>query len=274
MAKAKKNKSPIPLGALILAPFLALGLSFFAIYHGMQNYITTSQYFRVRDVAVAGLTDQRYVDMVKTQITGENIFQVNVGELAQQIRQRFPHFTSVTATRVLPSRLEIVAIERTPVAVFRRGLWYVMVTEGMVLFSLGLNQPVGWPVIIGLEEKLPSPRVGSVYHMAALQEALLLAKALKKYSPDFSSALRPVPLAMAAFGRVSKIDVSDRQQMSFFLGDTLQIKVGEEDFEEKLNILVSILRSLGPDIFRVRYVDLRPQEPAIAMKDQKNGGKK
>ena len=103
MAKSKKNRNTIPIFLLIILPLLAIGISSFAIFKGVHNYITTSDYFRIRELKMEGITDARYLSLMKDEILGTNIFRVNARKLSERIKRRFPNLYSVTVRRFLPS---------------------------------------------------------------------------------------------------------------------------------------------------------------------------
>ena len=252
MAKTKKNQSWMPVFLLVFVPFFAIILSSVVLYRGVRNYLTTSQYFNVRDLKVEGIADQRYVDLMKKEIFGVNIFRIDMLKLSDRIKQRFPTFYSVTVSRVLPSELLIIAKERLPVALIKTDAPYVLDDEGVALMQVASENDVGLPLIVGLEGKISKIKAGSKVSGNVLHRSLLLAKALRLKAP----AIRP-----------SKIDASDPSHPFFYLGPDLQVKIREKDFEAQLLLLPAIIKSLGSDLAQVSYIDLRPKEPVIAMKE-------
>lgn len=262
MAKNKKAPRNFII-ILVLLPTLAMAVSAYAVYKGVVNYVTTSHYFKIRDVRVEGIADQRYIDLMKEEIAGNNIFCVDSGKLSERIKKRFPTLTRVTVARVLPSELLIVAHERIPVAVVRRDAYYLFDTQGVAISSFPLSEAVDFPVIVGLENKLSAVRVGVSYKSGILREALHLARVLRlqRFAIDAS-------LPQAVSFKITKIDCLDPSNFSFYLGDTLQVKVGHQDFENKVALLPSILKSLSQEILSVQYIDLRPHEPAVALKKE------
>jgi cell division septal protein FtsQ len=262
MAKNKKNSRNFIM-ALIFLPVVAVALSAYAVYKGVVNYVTTSYYFKIRDVKVEGIADPRYVGLMREEIVGNNIFCVDSGKVSERIKRRFPTLTRVTVTRVLPSELLVVAHERVPVAVLRRDAAYLFDTQGVAISSFPLSETVDFPVIAGLEKKISAVRVGMSYNSGVLKEALHLARVLRLQRFALDASL-PQP---RLFG-ITKIDCLDPSNFSFYLGDNLQVKVGHSDFENKIALLPSILKSLSQEIASVQYIDLRPNEPAVALKKE------
>jgi cell division septal protein FtsQ len=248
---------------LVLLPIVAVVVSSYMVYRGVENYIATSSYFKVRDLKVEGITDSRYVDVMKQQILGVNIFDDQVDKLSEKIKKKFPTFNSVIVMRVLPSTLQIVAKERIPVAVVRRDSFYLFDTEGVIVSSFTLSELIDFPVITGLDNKLRVLKVGASYRLGVLRDVLGLAKVLRQQRFYIDAGL-PRDSRL----KITRIDASDPDDFSFYLGESIEVKVGNRDFENKINLFSSILKSLSGDIVNVKYIDLRPKEPAVAMKKE------
>lgn len=256
MAKNKKNPKNV-LALLVALPLVAVVFSSYAVYRGIENYITTSSYFNVRDVRVDGITDMRYVDLMREELVGTNIFRIDTRRLSNRIMKKFPTLSSVTATRVLPSRLAILAKERMPVAVIKRDAYYLFDTDGVVIARFPLSEVPDFPVLVGLDHELGALRVGATYPAKGLKEVLRLARVLRVHRFSMEAAL---PM------KITRIDASDLSDLSFYLGEALLVRVGSGDLDRKIDLLPSILKSLSAEISRVKYIDLRPNEPAVAMK--------
>jgi cell division septal protein FtsQ len=268
MTKNKKSQNFAPFFLLVILPLLAILISFFAIFKGVKNYVTTSNYFRIRELKVEGLTDKRYLDLMKEEVLGVNIFRLDVAKIAERIKIRFPTFYSVTIKRVLPSQLLVVAKERLPVALIKRDLYYLLDADGMVLASFSSGETLTFPLIVGLENRLPRFTPGVAYSTGALHRALILAKTLRAQAHQIEASLPP-----SQRRGITKIDAGDPHQLSFYLGDDLRVGVGDSDFDNKIDLLPIILQSIGADLVNVKYIDLRPREPVVAMKDEKRKNK-
>ena len=249
MAKNKKHKRNNQLFVLVVLPLAAMILASFAIWMGLQNYITTSHYFKIKELKVEGIVDPRYIDVMREEILGTNIFELDTKKLAERIQRRFPTFFSIRVTRVLPSQLWIVARERMPLAVVRKDAYYLFDAQGVAIASFPLDAILNYPLLVGLENRLPKIRVGVTYETKVVKVPLRLALLLKIKMPSL---------------KITKIDASDMDNMIFYLGNDLSVKIGKDDFENRLGLLSVILKSLGTDISNVLYVDLRPREPVVA----------
>jgi len=251
MAKNKKNKQGNQFFLLVILPLLAIFVSSLAIYKGLENYITSSHYFKIRDVVIDGITDARYVECMREEISGSNIFELDAQKLAERIKKRFPTFYNIRVTRVLPCKLDILARERIPVAIVRKEVYYLFDAQGVAIASFPLNAVLNYPLIVGLDNKLPKIQVGVSYETKALKIPLRLALLLRVRIPAL---------------RIVKIDAADLDNLVFYLNNDIQVKMGNRDFEERLNLLSVILKSLGTEITNVLYIDLRLKEPVISLR--------
>ncbi len=262
MAKTKKNRKNF-LVVLIILPVIAIGISSYAVFRGIESYISTSSYFNLKTLTVEGIEDERYIDVMKEGLIGTNIFRIDTGKLSARIRAKFPTFNSVTVTRVLPSELRIDAKQRVPIAVLVRDAVYLFDADGVAVSSVGLSGAVNLPVIVGVENSISNIKLGLSYKHDSFRRALSLAKALQQNKVKIQAGVQGNNKFSPA-----KIDVSNRDDLSFYLGDSVQVKVGSRDFNSKIRLLAAILKNMGSDVDNIKYIDLRSKEPAIAMKKE------
>ena len=157
-----------------------------------------------------------------------------------------------------------VARERLPVAFIKHDLYYLLDSDGMVLAGFSLGDARGYPLIVGLENRLPKFTLGAVCPVPILKSSLLLAKTLAAQAHQIEESM-----ASLQRRRITRIDASDPNQLSFYLGEDLRVRVGGGDFDDKIDLLPMILRSIGADLGSVKYIDLRPKVPVVATKDEK-----
>jgi len=191
---------------------------------------------------------------------------VDVARLAGRIRRKFPTFYEVRVRRILPSELRIVAEERLPVAVLEQGRFYLFDADGVALSVVASAEAVRLPLVEGVAGRLPKIKSGFHYGRPELRQALRLADVLARRGDELA---RRMPSGQQ---RVRKIVVGPGGQLSFFLGDSLEVKVRDRGFEEQLDLLPAILKNLGSDIGQAAYVDLRPREPVVGMRSGERSG--
>jgi cell division septal protein FtsQ len=262
MARSRKNTTALSPWLLVGLPLLALGLSMFAIVRGVQGYLVTSDYFRVRTLKVQGLEDERYVDLIKGEVLGKNIFRIDVGSIADRIQRKYPTLTRVVVLRIWPSELMIKVQVRHPTAVVKRDLYYVLDDDGVALAASGSYEALGLPLIVGLEDKLSRLKVGGAVSLSVFGRPLALARILREQGRVWMAQI-----VIPELRRVSRIQALGGSPLAFQLGEGLVVKVGSDTSAERLALLGPVFRSLGPEISQVSYIDLRPREPVISMKE-------
>ncbi|MFH1692617.1 MAG: cell division protein FtsQ/DivIB [Candidatus Omnitrophota bacterium] len=266
--RAKKKRKRFFVFFLFVLPVLAISLSSFAIFKGIKNYITSSSYFIIKKVSIEGIVNTKYADSIQQEILGGNIFCLDTTKISERIQRRFPNFSSVVITRILPSELSIVAKERLPVAVLKRDIYYVFDADGIVLSSFSSKEMMDLPLMTGFEKQLKKVDVGKKYPLKVLQVPLALAKALKIQMPSVYSQ---VPCAQNL--KVTRIDAGDPVNLLFYFNDDIQVKIGNQNFDDRLSLLQVVLKSLDYEMAQVDYIDLRSKEPVVAYKN-KNAKKK
>ena len=56
---------------------------------------------------------------------------------------------------------------------------------------------------------------------------------------------------------LSKMDITDPKNVSFYVDQTIEVKIGESHWIERLKILEQTLKSVELDPSKIRYIDLR-----------------
>ena len=146
--------------------------------------------------------------------------------------------------RVLPSTVEVVIRERTPLAIGRiRGDLYLVDEEGLVIDEYGPNYAqFDLPIVDGLAATTTSgdPEVDPA--RAGLAMRLL-------------RALEGQPALMK---RISQIDVASAHDAVVLLDqDPALLHVGDEQFVERLQRYLELHEALHSRVADIEYVDLR-----------------
>jgi cell division protein FtsQ len=155
-----------------------------------------------------------------------------------------PWVEDAALRRVLPSTVDIVVRERRPMGIGRvaNGL-YLVDGRGVIVDEFGPNYAdLDLPVIDGLASV---PREGG----PAIDEAKAFLAA------RLIVALQARPDLAA---KVSQIDVSDVHDAVVILdGDTAMLRLGEDDFVERLQDYIDLGPALRARVRDIDYVDLR-----------------
>ena len=233
---------------LVIFSIIFLGACFIIISY-LGQILKKSDYFKIKDILVkeADPLDLSY-------LKGRNIFTINLEEESGYISEFYPSYKKIRLTRLLPNRLFVDFIRRRPLGIIKL-YRYFYVDEDALLFDLpAKSEEPELPLIVGLERKIFGPKSGKIYNIRELNLALNIIKEMKrnKACSDY---------------KIKKIDVTNPASASFFIPDALEIKLGEDNLKDKVNILGSLLLQVKNELSKIKYIDLRFKEPVIKFKD-------
>ena len=228
------------LRAWIVSKLLAVCLLFGA--SGLLYHVAASDDFVIREIVVAGSQLVPSAEIERTSaVTGLNIFWLREEEVGHRL-QAIAAIQSVRARTVLPDRLEVRIVERTPVAVWQNGgMSYLVDAEGRVLRETDVT--VALPRIRDVDPQPVLP--GGTVDRAALSTMFQLQQLLPRvagmtpreleYSPDSGVTMLTEAGPRVHFG-------------------------GDDDLEWKVNVLVAVRREMDrlgqrPELIDVRFRD-------------------
>jgi cell division protein FtsQ len=176
-------------------------------------------------------------------LRGQNIFGVRLDEWRARVLSS-PWVEDAVLRRVLPSTIEVTIHERTPMGIARVGnALYLIDGHGVIVDEYGPTYAdINLPVVDGLAT---AAKGGEVVVNDA--RAALAAKVM--------AALQTRPALMK---RVALIDVKDPHDAVVMLeGDTTQLRVGEDEFVDRLQQYLDLGEALKQRVAEIDYVDLR-----------------
>ncbi len=235
---------PVILALSVLAALLAMfGVS-----------LVNLPYFKVNVFEIEGqegLVSLKGEDFLKNY-QGRNIFSVDVKAIADRVYAKYPDAKDIRVRRVLPDRLLLAVTLRKPVALVSDGRYYPVDKDGVVLPNADASSWQKIPVITGLDLNA-GDKVGRRCDAKGLKVALdlLLAMQRSMFLSEYT---------------VTSIDVSDPRNISFFLEDGLEVKIGRENFRERLKTLLQTLRNPKLIVSRIKYIDLRFKDVVMGQK--------
>lgn len=203
---------------------------------------------QIARVTVRG-NDRLATGEVLALVTGlqeRNILTVRLDEWRQRLLSS-PWVEDVRLRRLLPSTIDIHVRERRPIGVGRvAGGLYLVDGRGVIVDEYGPNYAdLDLPIIDGLASR-PGTGAPAVDETRARLAARLLVSLEAR--PDLA-------------GKVSQIDVSDAHDAVVILeGDTVLLRLGEQDFAERLQEYIDLGPALRERIAEIDYVDLRFDE--------------
>ena len=219
------------------------------VYGGYRcvDFVLTSEALAITDITLSGNTDLSRDDLRSRLegLRGLNTMTVDLEEWRQKVLES-PWVEAVAIRRVLPGAVDISIVERRPMGVARIGsALYLIDQRGVVIDEYGPNHgEFDLPLIDGLtvggSSSARSPVVDE--DRAALAGRLM---ATLQERPDLAE-------------RVSQIDVSDpRSAVVILKGDTVMIRVGTDQFAERLQDYLDVAPTLQSQVPQIDYVDVR-----------------
>ncbi len=170
-----------------------------------------------------------------------------------------PWVADASIRRMFPGTLAVVIEERQPIGIGRiNGSLYLIDKTGTVIDEFGPNySDLDLPIVDGLSPK------GEADESVDEARAALAGRLMSEL------ASRP-KLA----GQVSQIDVTDsRNAIVLLKGDTALLRVGDENFTERLQSYIDLMPALRERMPDIDYVDLRFDE-RVYVRPQASRGKR
>lgn len=222
---------------------LLLGVALFCVSLALYAFLQ-SAYFALDEIVIEGnqyLREHEVVALAGLEI-GQTIFDIDLRATEERLKSD-PRIASARVVRRLPSTIDVLLVERVPVAYLASaGVYVAFDREGRPL-TIGEEARLPLPQLHGVEET--AVELGEQAEGADLLGALLIADRLR---PDL-------------VGRVKEIGVlNGRYELVFY--DDLVVRLGDlAEMNEKLERLRDILQVLERP---VAEIDLRvPRNPVL-----------
>ncbi len=224
----------------------------FVLIAAIYLFLGNSRYFKLDTIEVI---DKSHATALKAGdllsiYKGRNIFGIDIDSLSSQIKRDIPTIKHAIVKRVLPNKLEIDIIPRIPIAKIKSHGYFPIDRTGMVLSPEIKTGKL--PIIIGFSIWL-NPKVGTKLENPQVRNAFLLIDALEEN-------------AVLSDYAVSAIDVSNYKNLSFYLENGIEVKIGSEDFLDRLNRLKTTFAKPELDKENIKYIDLRFKDVVIGPK--------
>jgi len=207
----------------VLLSITVLCLLFIYVY----SYLLSASYFEIKETSVRGLKELTEKDILTVAALKprQNLLAVNTGALASRISAN-PWVKNIYVGRELPNRLVLEVRERVPVAMVKQASdFYLMDSEGFVFKKLGKGDEVDLPILTGIKS-------------AEKENPQLLLSTLNLLK-EISTSGRYNYL-----GTISEVNVDDVFGLSLLTDAGLYLKLGMDDYENKLKQLNVVLADL------------------------------
>lgn len=225
---------------------LVIVLFVLAVFCLVKAFLYRSDYFRMRTVETrAAFLDQRAAAIINNQMLiaykGRNIFRIDLKYVAGSIQSSYADIKDVVASIALPDKLVISLKLRRPVALVRSGKFYPIDEEGVVLPGTKWKESFrDLPVIEGVDIRYSGKR--------GIPRNLILALSLLKNIKEAKF--------MNAYG-VTSINAQDSKNMSFYMKNGVEVRIGAENFWDRLVMLGRTLRDPRLVMDKIKYIDVR-----------------
>lgn len=231
----------------------------YAAYRGVDVLLATDA-LTVKRITVSGNTKLSRGEVVALLdgMRGRNMVFLDLEDWRQKLTGS-PWVADAALRRVLPGTVDVFISERLPMGIARiADALYLIDEHGAIIDEFGPNYAdFDLPIIDGLSA---APQDGGALVDDA--RAALAAKLL--------ASVRDHP---GLAKRVSQIDVSDQRDVVVILkGDTAMVRVGEDQFAERLQSYVDLSPALRERVPDIDYVDLRFDE-RVYVRPQGSGSK-
>jgi cell division protein FtsQ len=217
------------IGLLFLVAVLCV--SFIYAY----SYLLSMPYFAIKEVSVRGLKELTEKDILTLAALPpqKNLLAVNTDLLVKRVSAN-PWVKNIYVGKELPDRLVMEVRERNPVAMVKQGSdFYFMDNEGFVFKKLGKGDEVDLPILTGIDGKEKSKLLLSSLNL------LKTMSASGRYN---------------YLGSISEVNVDDIFGLSLLTDTGLYLKLGTDNYENKLNQLNVILADVEKRGMRKGYI--------------------
>lgn len=221
-----------------------VGLLAFGVYR-TTSIAAHAGALRIDRIAVRGnerLSKSEVLAILKG-LRGQNLLLTDLDVWRSRLLAS-PWVHDASLRRSLPSTVDVVVAERTPVGIGRiHGDMFLIDEGGVVIDQYGPQySDLDLPIIDGL-----SLRDGSDTAAADEARADLAARVIKALA------------AKPSIGqRLSQVDVSDARNAAVILnGDTAMIHLGDDQFLQRIESYLDVAAALRDRVAEIDYVDLR-----------------
>jgi cell division septal protein FtsQ len=229
-----------------LAVIYGLGLAALALaaYRGSE-VVAHARVLQIDRLVVVG--NERVPSAIVLEavdgLKGRNLVLTDLGAWRERLMQS-PWVRDASLRRSLPSTVEISVSERIPAVLARiDGRLYLVDEQGMVIDQYGPRYAnFDLPIVDGLE--IPKPAAGARVDAARAALAARVVASVRN-RPELAK-------------RLSQIDVTNPHNAQVTLaGDTAVLRLGEEQFQQRIESYLQLADTLRSSVPDIEYVDLR-----------------
>ncbi len=251
--KRKKINLPITLSGRQIFVLLTSIIVLSGVTLGLRYFFLNGRFFLVKGIAVNKDRSISFTEgkrKLEKLYLNSNIFDINLRQVQAMIKNEFPYLKKVEVRRVFPDRVEVDIVSRQAAAVLETAGGIVIDKEAVVLAVGGKMKDL--IKIKGISFFLNVPSRGETVRNKMVAKALAIVVNLRQKIWRYRE-------------KVDYVDVSDKNNIIVSI-DGVAVKMGTDDFVEKITELNRILRDPDIELSDIRYIDLRFEDPVISPK--------
>lgn len=243
LKRKKGDYFKIFLGFLKIILWLSLTSAFFIGIAIFWNFLLRSPYLLVKEVKVKGgqkVSANEVLRLSKIN-PGSDILTLNLKEISAKIKKN-PWIDEVRVSRRFPNQIEIEIKERKPLALINLDTLYLVDSKGIIFKKLEIEEKLDFPVLTGLswEDLKNNPNLSSYL----INKAIYLLNLSKKDNRILS------------WEEISEINLNQTLGLSIFTLGGTQIKIGSDNFKEKLVQLEKVQKDVEKRFKKAESIDL------------------
>jgi cell division protein FtsQ len=178
--------------------------------------------------------------------------------------ENIPWVDHAVVSRILPDRIRVEIVERTPVAFLRNGADLGLIDAHGVILDRPVEGDFQFPVVSGISDAL-SP--GQREQRVGLYMELL--RDLAQVRPDASDHVSEVDLSEASDVRATLAGLGQMGIAGLDDQGPVLVHFGNKDFESKFRVLVDNMRQWRATAGRVDSIDLRFSKQVVVNPESK-----
>lgn len=225
-----------------------------AVAYFAAQMLFSSDYFKVEQIRVENNSriSREEILALSDIHPGTNIFELELGRISTRIEEN-PWIAGAKVRRLFPNQLVIHVAERTPKAIVRLDYLYYLDAAGQVFKRLEKGDRLDFPVVSGIDRQALLERDEKT--MLHLEAALGVLKSLD---------------GRKVFGvnDVSELSLDETGSITLYTcKGGVPVRIGQSDFDSKLNRLEKIFPQLKTRLSFIDYIDLNVTRRIIVKLD-------
>ncbi|HEY7405811.1 MAG TPA: FtsQ-type POTRA domain-containing protein [Candidatus Angelobacter sp.] len=257
-ALPKKTAYWLKLGALITGSLIAGGI----LVTSAADYAMHAARFRVQSsdsLEISGVRNapgEQVMKVAAEDVLERSIFYVNLDERKRQLEQ-IPWVEQATVMRLLPNRIAVAILERTPVAFAQIGSRISLIDAKGVVLGMPADRKTkySFPVIRGIAETEP------------LSSRAAVMKIYNRLVGELSAGAADATYVK----QLSEVDLSDPEDVKVTANDaggTMVVHLGPGDFLPHYKLYVAHIAEWRQQFPNLQSVDLRYEGQVVVNPDK------